>query len=65
MSSTSSPSQAPSTSTPSRLALEEANAAIREFVAGRHAWTPADLEELARLRRVWMEAARLPVEEAA
>ncbi|MCF6524249.1 hypothetical protein [Streptomyces sp. JJ36] len=43
---------------PSRLAAEDANAAIRAFVAGRKVWTPADLAELARLRRAWMDAVR-------
>lgn len=49
------PSPAPAQS---RLILEEANAAIRAFVADRKVWTPADLEELARLRRAWMAAAQ-------
>ncbi|WP_165906234.1 hypothetical protein [Streptomyces sp. Z26] len=49
------PSPAPAAS---RLVLDEANAAIRAFVANRKVWTPADLEELARLRRAWMAAAK-------
>jgi hypothetical protein len=37
-------------------AAEDANAAIRTFVADRVVWSQADLAELARLRRAWMAA---------
>ncbi|HEX6683083.1 MAG TPA: hypothetical protein VF062_09825 [Candidatus Limnocylindrales bacterium] len=51
---------------PSRsAAADEANAAIRAFVAGRKTWTPSDLAELARLRRVWMNATQGSVTRAA
>ncbi|MCT2593186.1 hypothetical protein LHJ74_25320 [Streptomyces sp. N2-109] len=61
-----SPSSSPAPRS-SRLPVEEANAAIRAFVAGRAVWTPADLAELARLRQAWMDAAsgRVRSEEAA
>lgn len=36
----------------------EANAAIRVFAAGRTVWSLADLEELDRLRQVWVAAVR-------
>jgi hypothetical protein len=44
---------------------DEANAAIRAFVAGRKVWTPSDLAELARLRRAWMHAMQGSVTRAA
>lgn len=34
----------------------EANEAIRRFVAGRILWPPEALLELARLRRIYLEA---------
>jgi len=39
-----------------RPTVEEANAAIRQFVAGRIVWSPEALLELARLRRIYLEA---------
>ncbi|MDT0379366.1 hypothetical protein E4198_15510 [Streptomyces sp. RKND-216] len=55
-----------STPTPSgSTAAADANTAIREFVAGRRVWTPADLAELARLRRAWMSATQGSVTRAA
>lgn len=38
--------------------VDEANAAIRRFVAGRGSWGPAELAELDRLRQTWTRAAR-------
>lgn len=56
----------PSTPSPSRLtAADDANDAIRAFVAGRKVWTPSDLAELARLRRAWMSATQGSVTRAA
>lgn len=43
----------------------EANQAIRRFVAGRAAWSAADLLELDRLRRVWVDASRRQLDTAA
>lgn len=43
---------------PAPLSAAAANAAIRAFVAGRTVWTPAALDELARLRAAWMAAVR-------
>lgn len=41
--------------------MEVANRAVREFVRrhGSVPWTREDLEELARLRRVWLDAVRV------
>jgi len=36
----------------------EANQAVRAWAAGRTVWSPADLEELDRLRQVWAAAVR-------
>ncbi|MFR9673578.1 hypothetical protein [Streptomyces sp. TR06-5] len=56
----------PSTPTPSRASsADDANAAIRAFVAGRKVWTPSDLQELARLRQAWMHAVQGSVTRAA
>lgn len=41
--------------------MEEANEAIRRFVAEVTVWGPAELEELARLRRAWMAAVAQPL----
>ncbi|MCT2590154.1 hypothetical protein LHJ74_09550 [Streptomyces sp. N2-109] len=43
----------------------EANAAIRAFVTGRTAWSPAALTELDRLRMVWQAAVRAELTKAA
>ncbi|MDJ0345689.1 hypothetical protein QMK19_34200 [Streptomyces sp. H10-C2] len=43
----------------------EANAAIRRFAAGRVAWGPRELAELARLRAVYLTAVRAGLAEAA
>jgi hypothetical protein len=40
-----------------RPSAAEANEAIRRFVAGRVLWPPEALAELARLRRIYLEAA--------
>lgn len=43
----------------------EANTAIRRFVAGRTAWSSAELAELDRLWAAWREAVRMELAEAA
>ena len=43
----------------------EANEAIRRFCAGRVWWTPEALDELARLRGVWLAAWRAELVPAA
>ena len=40
-----------------RPSVAEANEAIRAFVAGRSVWPPEALAELARLRRIYLDAA--------
>lgn len=56
------PSRAPVVRAPSAA---EANAAIREFCAGRWSWTQADQDELERLRLAWWEASRAELAVAA
>lgn len=48
-----------------RPSVDEANAAIRRFVAGRTVWSTAELAELDRLRKVWQAALRSSVRPAA
>ena len=43
----------------------EANEAIRRFVAGRILWPPEALEELARLRGIYLEAVARELDVAA
>jgi len=48
-----------------RPSADEANAAIRRFVAGRTVWSTAELAELDRLRAVWRTAVQSAVRRAA
>lgn len=55
----------PSRPVPTRLSADEANAAIRRFVAGRTVWSTAELAELDRLRAAWRTAVQTSVRRAA
>jgi len=41
-----------------RPSAADANAALREYAAGRRSWSAAQLVELDRLRSLWLEAVR-------
>jgi hypothetical protein len=45
--------------------IDEANEAIRQYVAGRTIWSQADLAELDRLRMDWKRAVQARVTRAA
>lgn len=47
------------------LSAAEANEAIRRFVSGRILWPPEALEELARLRRIYLAAVARELDVAA